>query len=601
MTPVEKGDRVGQLEEAQSAESNAAEACALQQEAQLAESSAGEPGASQQAAENEAIQDESKTNMAAKAAKEERRELLLNQKLEAGELPDVSKLLDALEHEEEEQSKIRNLRHLSLFKGALARAARALFEDRDEQSLNDLLQFHWTDSRLRRALSDFYPEGGGVHRMVEVDKDSWIKDNGKALLEKLNAEEHAEAMGSFFKKLEVSFVVEQPWFNMFIAAMVFLTAMNMGLEVDLDLGLYGEACTHFLAVTWTVEVLLKIHCLGAREYFGERMNLLDFILAVFSVIDTWLVPLVLGGASGIRSVAILRMLRLVRLVRMVKLLRAFQELWLLIHGLVQALRVLVWVILLLLLLIYVGAILLTNTVGWNCDEPEYQDFEQCFMLYGTLLRSMLTLFEVVTAGPWDVARPVFERDPSFVIFFLGFVYLTTFGLMNIVAGVIFEQVLQTKEQNDEKLAQNMLDQERKELQLVRQVLAAADKEQSGLIALDEWLATCEEEAVQKILANLGLNVSRKRLAHRLYEVVDADRTGAVNLDEMLKRIFQLKTEGMMQNKDMTLLLMDVRHQGRRLERVEDKLNKISHEAMSRHEDLLSRGITLDRMEDNIID
>lgn len=273
-----------------------------------------------------------------------------------------------------------------------------------------------------------------------------------------------------------------------------------------------------------------------------------------------------------KDLTILRLFRLFRLIRLVRLMRIFHELWVLIHGLVRALSVLVWVVFLLLILIYVGAIFVTNTVGKECDKPDYQeDFEQCFMLYGTLLRSMLTLLEVVTDGYMGVARPVLEKKPWMLLFYGSFVYLTTFGLMNIVAGVIFEQVIETSEENREKAEQENMEKHRMELQLIRSVLVAADVNGNGTLDEEEFLGICENEHVRKVFSDLGLSVSRKLLATRLFEVIDANREGNVDIDKVLERILQLKTEGKDLHKDMTLLLMDVRCTVFRIERIEDNL------------------------------
>eukprot|EP00746_Dinoflagellata_sp_MGD_P128353 gnl/MRDRNA2_/MRDRNA2_62740_c0_seq2.p1 gnl/MRDRNA2_/MRDRNA2_62740_c0~~gnl/MRDRNA2_/MRDRNA2_62740_c0_seq2.p1 ORF type:complete len:598 (+),score=113.07 gnl/MRDRNA2_/MRDRNA2_62740_c0_seq2:88-1794(+) len=367
-------------------------------------------------------------------------------------------------------------------------------------------------------------------------------------------------------------LVEQPWFNLLIGSMVTLSVINMGLEVDLELKSYSKAMDHVFATIWTIEFLLKICCLGPCKYFSSAMNILDFFLAWCSIIDSWMLPMLTGTTSGIGNLTPLRLLRLVRLIRLHKLLRSLNELWLLVIGLINAIRVLVWVILLLVLLIYVGAIFLTYTIGHECDKPDYQDFEDCFTMYGTLLRSMLTLFEVVTDGGWQAIRPVIEKKPWVIILVVAFVYLTTFGLMNIVAGVIFEQVLDSNAQNNEELAEKQMADQKRELELVRKLLKCADgaSDGDGKVSPAEWMNICEVEAVKQIMEDIGLSVSRKRLAQRLYDVVDPECTQDIELDTMLERIFQLKTEGRLQNKDMSLLLMDVRHTVFRLERMEEK-------------------------------
>merc|ERR1719395_277072 len=98
---------------------------------------------------------------------------------------------------------------------------------------------------------------------------------------------------------------------------------------------------------------------------------------------------------------------------------------------------------------------MTEMVGQSCDEGEtWESWSDCEHMFGSMIRSMYTLFQVTSLESWSmaVARPIIEEQPALSIFFLLFLYVTTFGLMNVVMGVIVQQTRQSAEQNPHKLS-----------------------------------------------------------------------------------------------------------------------------------------------------
>ena len=66
------------------------------------------------------------------------------------------------------------------------------------------------------------------------------------------------------------------------------------------------------------------------------------------------------------------------------------------------------------------------------DFPNYGEGGQ-EQLFGGVTAAMLTLFICVTQGCGDsVMRPVVTQDPSLVIFFIIFIFLTTYGIINLI-------------------------------------------------------------------------------------------------------------------------------------------------------------------------
>merc|ERR1739848_655318 len=127
-------------------------------------------------------------------------------------------------------------------------------------------------------------------------------------------------------------------------------------------------------------------------------------------------------------------------VRLLRLLHTFKELQLLIEGLIDSYRVLSWVFLTLLLIVYVCSIFLVNTLGKQCDT-DFPDFVECHSFFGSVARCMFTLFQLIPLESWAmaIARPIMEAKAYVhVIFIILYLFVTPFGLMNIVVGVIVD-------------------------------------------------------------------------------------------------------------------------------------------------------------------
>ena len=91
----------------------------------------------------------------------------------------------------------------------------------------------------------------------------------------------------------------------------------------------------------------------------------------------------------------------------------------------------------MLLLVYTFGIFATRMIGQEQrGDPEIRKY------FGTVPRSMFTLFQVTTTEGWaTIARKAMERQPWTESFFLFYLYVTTFAVMNVVVAVIVENTL----------------------------------------------------------------------------------------------------------------------------------------------------------------
>merc|ERR1719359_904067 len=63
--------------------------------------------------------------------------------------------------------------------------------------------------------------------------------------------------------------------------------------------------------------------------------------------------------------------------------------------------------------------------------------------FGNIPRAMYTLFNVVIMAEWtEMGRAIIEYQPEMFIFFLVFIVFTTFGIMNVIIGVIVDNTME---------------------------------------------------------------------------------------------------------------------------------------------------------------
>mmetsp|Transcript_128956 Transcript_128956/g.248458 ORF Transcript_128956/g.248458 Transcript_128956/m.248458 type:complete len:726 (-) Transcript_128956:26-2203(-) len=334
-------------------------------------------------------------------------------------------------------------------------------------------------------------------------------------------------------------------FQFCIGALITLNVIVIGLETDLnDRTVDFQAMTPWKMVectfclVWVGEALLRMY-FERWHYFVSGWNILDIILVVSSLLELLILPYIVGKEflpAFFRAVRILRLLRLLRLVRLVPF---FKELWLIICGYVEALKTLGWVLLLLAIIIYSGAIYMTILVGQQCSE-KYEFWSDCEDIWGSVPGSMYSLFQVLTLESWSmlIARPVLKKKPHLAAFFLGFLMLTTFGLLNIIVGVIVENTL--KASNNE-LRRTMAERDAKmrmELMGLKQLFEEADEDRNGNVDVYEFKSIFEKPEVKERLNRLDIPCDNPEA---LFEMLDEDGGGSITIFEFIEGASRLKS------------------------------------------------------------
>mmetsp|Transcript_22548 Transcript_22548/g.57513 ORF Transcript_22548/g.57513 Transcript_22548/m.57513 type:complete len:576 (+) Transcript_22548:514-2241(+) len=142
----------------------------------------------------------------------------------------------------------------------------------------------------------------------------------------------------------------------------------------------------------------------------------------------------------------LRYMRVVKVLRLVRVIRLFRSMGKLFNAFVASLRPLFWIFVMLTVFCYGCSVFVTTMIGTNTDYDCEEEARDCTPFdrqryFGSTARSMFTLFQVLTADAWsNVVRPVIEGpQPFLVFFFVCFIFVTTFGLVNMIIAVVCEQ------------------------------------------------------------------------------------------------------------------------------------------------------------------
>ncbi len=215
-------------------------------------------------------------------------------------------------------------------------------------------------------------------------------------------------------------LVDHSAFNNFITVVILVQAAVLVLETISELKNYTllfNLINAFVLSIFIIESALKIVSSypDISKYFRNGWNILDFTIIMVS-----LLPL----SGGYTTVA-----RLIRLLRVVRLTNRYREMSIVVMTLIKSLPSMVNVFLLLSLIFFIYSI-----AGYNLFNSI--DAEN----WGTLPRSILTLFQILTLEGWvEIMSSVTNVNPLYVIYFISFIMIGTFVVINIFVAVIVKK------------------------------------------------------------------------------------------------------------------------------------------------------------------
>ena len=225
--------------------------------------------------------------------------------------------------------------------------------------------------------------------------------------------------------------VEQPRVQNFIICLIVLNAVVLGLETSPSAmaaagGLIIQLDRAMLAV-FVGEIALRLYAHRAA-FWRDPWSVFDFAVVAIALLP----------ATG--PLAVLRALRVLRVLRLLTMVPSMRRV---VGALLAAIPGLGSIAMVLLLIYYVFAVIATKLFA--ATHPEW---------FGNLGRSLYTLFQVMTLESWSmgIARPVMESFPYAWAFFVPFILVATFTMLNLFIAIIVNamQSYTEAEQHDTK-------------------------------------------------------------------------------------------------------------------------------------------------------
>jgi voltage-gated sodium channel len=254
-------------------------------------------------------------------------------------------------------------------------------------------------------------------------------------------------------------------FQIAVVIAILANAVVIGLEtydsIENEHGTLLATLNDIFLGLFTLEIGVRIAAYGRRPqaFFRSGWNLFDFIVIALAYLP-WIRE----------SVTLLRVIRLLRIARLISVVPGLRVV---IVGLSRSIAPIGSIALLTFFLLYVYGML-----GWILYSDH--DPEQ----FGNVGRALLTLFQVLTLEGWnDVLAKEMEYSQWSWVYFVSFVLLATFVVLNVVIAVVVNSIEEAHE----------IEAERKKRELI-----AADPGHAGLYTKIEALKRALDDLEREV-------------------------------------------------------------------------------------------------------
>ena len=209
--------------------------------------------------------------------------------------------------------------------------------------------------------------------------------------------------------------VESRRVQTYVIIAILLNAIVLGLETSPTV--MASFSTALIAIDKLCLLIFVIEL--AIKMFAYRLH---FFRSGWNIFDLLVVGIALVPGAGVWAV-----LRSLRVLRVLRLLTAIPSLKKVVAAFIHAIPGLSGVMTVMSIFFYTTGVLATKLFG--ATHPEW---------FGTLGASLYTLFQVMTLESWSmgIVRPVMETHPWAFAFFVPFIIIATFTILNLFIGII---------------------------------------------------------------------------------------------------------------------------------------------------------------------
>jgi len=210
-------------------------------------------------------------------------------------------------------------------------------------------------------------------------------------------------------------LVESRWFQTVVLGLILINAVILGADTLPAVRQSGFLPTlaqidRLIIYLFTIEVALRLFAYRL-SYFKNGWNIFDFLIVIASLV---------AASSGLSAIRAFRVLRVLRVVTIIPRMRTV------VSALLDAIPGIASVGVVVLLIVYVFAV-----IGASLYGPQHP------AIFGDVFTAMYTLFQVMTLEGWaDIAAQISQTHPRSWVFFLTFVLIGTFTMLNLFVAIV---------------------------------------------------------------------------------------------------------------------------------------------------------------------
>jgi len=230
------------------------------------------------------------------------------------------------------------------------------------------------------------------------------------------------------------YLINNRYFEFFMMGIIIFSAMLIGIDTFELSPVYEDiifTLDQLITIIFLIEIIARISTYkNPLDFFKDGWNVFDFVIVSMSLIP------IEGNDSAVA--------RLLRIFRILRIITIIPELKGIINSLFRSSKSIMYVFILIFIVFYVFAIV--GTVLFK-EAPSG--------LWHDLGTALLTLFRVMTFEGWtDVMYESMEIHPWSWIFYIIFIFLTTFTFLNMIIGIILDSL--NKEHKDDETKESRL-------------------------------------------------------------------------------------------------------------------------------------------------
>eukprot|EP00439_Symbiodinium_sp_Y106_P057293 s1143_g8.t1 len=335
------------------------------------------------------------------------------------------------------------------------------------------------------------------------------------------------------------------YFDYIMGLAILANAVLMGVQADIAVqnARTGakeppviRAVAVVLGAVFTAELVIRI--LAYRlDFFmkpGWRWNAFDFLLVFLQLSEEVVTVLACLACSGFaadprtqesgESSGSLRPPRVPR---------AF-ECRTLVQSIASTMTSLLWTVVLLLLLIFVVGICFTQVVAdVGLEAPQLiQEGTDTFEYYGSLLRSVMSLYQSITSGvSWrDASQPLERHQPIMGLIFAVYIAFAALAMLNVITGVFVESAMASA--RDRASADIALLEENNVtvVSRMRELVSKMEIGESGRMTWEQFEGQLNNPIMEAYFKSLDLSVTE---AESLFRLLDIDNEGSIDVEEFI--------------------------------------------------------------------